>query len=95
MSVTSIVAPPYPTTQSPLYGQASNGTATNTAATGGTNEGANNVTSSAATGTAGTGTSGTTNNTANQVVDNTAANPLPPVQAATAPGTGQKIDVLA
>ena len=93
MSVTGIGASPYPTTHAVWSSQQGDGqadmpndqssTAVDNAAGSATND---NVTSNGAGGVAGNGTANATSND---------ANPLPPVQAATTPGTGQKVNIIA
>ena len=102
MSVTGIGASPYPTAQ-PWSGPPGNWQANrpndqnsnNTASTTANNAATNNVTNNGAgTNASANSTSNSANNTTNDrnANDN---NPLPAVQAATSPGTGQKVNVIA
>ena len=109
MSVTSIGASPYPTTQ-PWSGPPGNWQANRPNdqnadnAVGSTSHNAviNNVTNNGA-GTNATRAGGATDANAGGKGTNKDANdrnpndnnPLPPVQAATAPGTGQKLNIIA
>ena len=99
MSVSSIGTSPFPATLPPLPGQAAKPNGQN--ATGGANTAANSasnttttnaVTNNSPGGITAGGTTGVTPNAANTV--NNVTNPLP-VQAATTPGTGQKVNIIA
>jgi hypothetical protein len=95
MSVSSIGTSPFPATLPPLPGQTGQATKPNGQnANGGANTAANSASNTAtANGVTNGGTTGVTSNAANTA--NNGANPLPPVQAATSPGTGQKVNVIA
>ena len=81
MSVTNVGALPHPATPSPLLGQLGDRPAGKPDA----------LTSNSSNATA-NATTGGTERVGNRDVD---ANPLPPAQAATTPGTGQKVNIIA
>jgi len=88
MSVTNVGASPYPAAQPPLPGQP----AAKPGASNSDSNTAGNAASGVSASATGSDASGAARNAADRDAD---AHQLPPVQAATTPGTGQKVNIIA